>query len=41
MSTASALKASVSNLRNRVKIDEAEARRSGAAFLAAFIVGVM
>ena len=41
MSTATELKASVSNLRSRVKIDEMEAQRTGAAMVGAFVIGVM
>lgn len=41
MSTATALKASVATMRNRLKIDEAEARRSSAAYLSAGILGLM
>ncbi len=41
MSTASAAKATLVTMRSRLKIDEAEARRTSAAFLAAGILGLM
>jgi hypothetical protein len=41
MSTAATLKQNLSSFRSRVRIDEAEARRSGAAYLGAIVLGAM
>lgn len=41
MSTAATLRSNLSSFRSRVRIDEAEARRSGAAYLSAIVLGAM